>query len=120
MQLQTAKADSEGEMSTSEAQAELFSQYMNGRFSKEKQSTSGVILTEFGVRIINCLRNPSIVDKNFRLMVKKCGFKLMDIPSLGLKEVLVALVKGKQQVRIQLVQFRFLNYCLPVIHSSFH
>ena len=39
---QMAKADSKGKMSTSDAKVELFSQYVNGRYSKEKQSTSGL------------------------------------------------------------------------------
>ena len=52
-----SEADSKNKMSTLEAQPEQFTQYINGRFSKEEWSTSGVIQTEFKARIMNCMVN---------------------------------------------------------------
>ena len=54
---QAAKADSEGEKSMPEVQAELLSHYMNGRLSKEKKITSGLAssfsLPAYKIRLVH-------------------------------------------------------------------
>ena len=67
-----------------------FQDYITSRFPEdEKRGTSGVIHAAFGEQIKRCLRDPCSTDKNFRFLVKKRGFQLLDLPSLGLKDVLV-------------------------------
>ena len=72
--------------------AAAFEQYISSKFPNDgnsKRGTSGVLHAAFGEKVKSCLRDPSSVDKNFRFLVKKRGFQLLDLPSLGLKDVLV-------------------------------
>ena len=69
---------------------EEFNQYVLKRFpTNEKRGTSGVIHIELGRKIKDCLRNPSLFSANFRHYVIKKKFRVFDLPSLGLKDVLV-------------------------------
>ena len=54
-----------------------------------KRDTSGVITATFGETIIHALNNPAAVDKSLCFYIKKHGFHLLDLPSLGVQEVLV-------------------------------
>ena len=67
-----------------------FEAYISSKFPSDgKRGTSGVLHAAFGEKVKRCLCDPSSVDKNFRFLVKKRGFQLLDLPSLGLKDVLV-------------------------------
>ena len=68
---------------------ERFEEHVKKKFSPdEKRSTSGVIYAAFGEKIKKCLKNPELFFKEFRYYVKK-NFRVFEIPSLGLKDVLV-------------------------------
>ena len=55
----------------------------------EKCSTSDVISAAFGAKIKKYLKNPELFSKEFRRYVKKKKFRVFEIPSIGLKDVLV-------------------------------
>ena len=69
-----------------------------GIFLSEKFSstTSGVFYKDFGDKIKAAIKDPSSVDNNLRFFVKKSGFHILNIPSLGARDVLV--VPAKQQL----------------------
>ena len=74
-----------------------FDRYIQERFpTAGKRSTSGIIRRSFGAKIAEVLRNPAAGDKNLRFYIKKHGFQLLDLPSLGMKDVLV--VTAREQV----------------------
>ena len=82
----------------------LFLESVNAMFPNDgKWSTSAVIHKEFGEKIKKCLEDPSSYDKNLRFMVKKHGFKLFNLPSMGLKEILVVPVNDHKDF----VSFKF-------------
>ena len=90
-------------------EAELNS-YVEERFpSGEKRKTSGVFWASFRARIVDVLRNPASGDKNLRFYVNKHKFQLLDLPSLGMKDVLVVPAKGAQ-----------VKYFLNKAHQSVH
>ena len=62
-----------------------------------KRTRSAVIL---GERIISLLKNCPlrIEDRNFRHLVKRNGFQLLDLPEAGIRDALVVQVKGKKEV----------------------
>ena len=67
-----------------------FKEHVKKKFPPEqKRSTSGVIYAAFGEKIKNCLKNPELFSKQFRHYVKKKNFRVSEIPSIGLKDVLV-------------------------------
>ena len=47
------------------------------------------------------LKDPSSADKNLSVFVKKSGFQILNLPSLGARDVLV--VPAKQQVGLIMV-----------------
>ena len=61
-----------------------------------KRGTSGVYYEEFGDRITAAIKDPSSADKNLLYYVKKNNFQLLNLPSLGARDVLV--VPAKEQV----------------------
>ncbi|KAL5475764.1 hypothetical protein EMCRGX_G025614 [Ephydatia muelleri] len=65
------------------------------KFSSTNRGTSGVFYKDFGDKIKAAIKDPSLVDKNLRFFVKKSGFQILNIPSLGARDVLV--VPAKQQ-----------------------
>ena len=67
-----------------------FEEHVKRKFPPEqKRSTSGVIYAAFGEKIKKCLKNPEVFSKEFRHYVKKKNFRVFEIPSIGLKDVLV-------------------------------
>ncbi len=78
---------------------ESFNTFLSERIPPDsKRSTSGVIQAAFGERIIRVLKDPSAGDKNLCSYTKKHGFQLLDLPSLGVQNVLVVPVKGDAEV----------------------
>ena len=76
-----------------------FDEYVSERFPPgSKRSTSGVIYTAFGKKVAAILKDPTTGDKNIRFWVRKRGFQLLNLPSLGAQDVLVVPVntKGKE------------------------
>ena len=69
---------------------ERFEEHVKKKFPPdEKRGTSGVCYAAFGDKIKKCLKNPELFSKEFRFYVKKKKFRVFEIPSLGLKDVLV-------------------------------
>ena len=66
-------------------------------FPPLKEELSGVFHKEFGDKIKAAIKDPSSVDKNTRFFVKKKGFQILNIPSLGARDVLV--IPVKEQVK---------------------
>ena len=67
-----------------------FNDYVFKKFPTDsKRGTSGVIHIEFGRKIKDCLRNPESFSTQFNHYVRKKKFRTFDLPSLGLKDVLV-------------------------------
>ena len=62
------------------------------------RSCSGVIRRSFLNRIVLHLKGTMDEDRKFRWYVKKNGFKLMDVPELSLRDVLVVPVKEGKEV----------------------
>ena len=64
-----------------------------------REERSAVIHQRFGERITHFLKNPlSIEDRNFRHLVKKSGFQLLDLPEAGIRDALVVQDKGEKEV----------------------
>ena len=79
---------------------ESFNSFLTERFPPDaKRGTSGVIYAELGERIVRVLKDPTAGDKNLRFYVKKHKFELLDLPSLGVQEVLVVPVKQISEVK---------------------
>ena len=89
-------------VSESSSLEQTFQAFISERYptDDDKRSTSGVIRNSFGQVIIRALKTPAAVDKSLRFYVKKHRFQLLDLPSLGVKEVLVVPVKEDVEVRI--------------------
>ena len=66
-----------------------------------KRGTSGVFCKDFGEKIKAAIKDTSSADKNLRFFIKKSGFQILNIPSLGARDVLV--VPAKQQVGLIMV-----------------
>ena len=78
---------------------EPFQQFLAEKFPEDgKQSTSGVVHLSFTKWNKDCLNDPSAADKTFRLYVKKEHFELLDLPNLGLSDVLVVPSSDAAQV----------------------
>ena len=52
-----------------------------------KGGTSGVFYEEFGDKVRAAIKDPSSADKNLRYYVKKNNFQLLNLPSLGARDV---------------------------------
>ena len=59
-----------------------------------------MIRKEVAQRIVNHLKGTPDADGAFRHFVKKSGFALLDLQSVGIRDVLVVSVKEKNQVLI--------------------
>ena len=80
---------------------EPFQQCPTKKFPKDsKRSTSSVVHLSFSKRIKDCLKDPSSADKTFRFYMKKEHFELLDLPNLGLSDVLVVPSSDAVQVRM--------------------
>lgn len=67
-----------------------FEAFLSLKFPPDsKRGTSGVYYQQFGDAIRAAIKDPSSADKNLRYFVKKNKFQLLDLPSLGAREVLV-------------------------------
>ncbi|KAL5505829.1 hypothetical protein EMCRGX_G007339 [Ephydatia muelleri] len=80
---------------------DAFVEYLVAAFPKDaKRTRSAVIHQQFGERIISCLKNPlCIEDRNFRHLIKRSGFQLLDLPEAGIRDALVVQVKGEKEVQ---------------------
>ena len=74
-----------------------FRTFLAEKFPSVKRGTSGVFHKEFGDKIKAAIKDPSSADKNMRFFVKKKGFQILNIPSLGARDVLV--IPVKEQVK---------------------
>ena len=75
---------------------------------------------QFGEPIISFLKNPlCIEDRNLRHFNKRSGFQLLDLSEAGIRDALVAQVKGgKEVIRFVLVLiFAVVDYCLLVYRT---
>ena len=71
-----------------------FEEYLARTFpDDDKRSTSGVIHRKLGQKIKDCLLGN---DKNFRCMVKRREFSLLNLPSVGMRDVLVVPAKDEK------------------------
>ena len=76
----------------------LFQTYLDNMFPPEaKRTHSAVIWQRLADKIVRYLKDPG-EDKNFRHFVKKSGFELLDLPSLGVRDALVVKVKQDKKV----------------------
>ena len=89
-----------------------FQAFLSQKFRPgSKRGTSGDYYEEFGDRIRAAIKDPSSADKNLRYYVKKNNFQLLNLPSLGARDVLV--VPAKEQV-ILLLYVR-MSFCSDYI-----
>ena len=69
---------------------EKFAQYIKAKFPSDgKRGSSGVIHAAYADKIKQCLKDPEKFPKEFRYFVRKKNFRTFELPSLGLKDVLV-------------------------------
>ena len=67
-----------------------FNRYLEEQFPTDtKQSTSGIFRSLFRARIAEVVQNTTAGDKNVCYYVKKHQFLQQDLPSLGMKDILV-------------------------------
>eukprot|EP00731_Ephydatia_muelleri_P024373 Em0016g644a len=75
-----------------------FQEYIDSSFPVGgKRTRSAVIRKEVAQRIVNHLKGTPDADGAFRHFVKKSGFALVDLQSVGIRDVLVVSVKEKNQ-----------------------
>eukprot|EP00731_Ephydatia_muelleri_P032193 Em0023g700a len=72
-----------------------FRTFLAEKFPSVKRGTSGVFHKD---KIKAAIKDPSSADKNMRFFVKKKGFQILNIPSLGARDVLVIPVKEQDLV----------------------
>ena len=83
---------------------ETFNNYVLKKFpANSKRGTSGVIHTEFGRKIQDCLKNPESFSTQFRHYVRKRKFRTFDLPSIGLKDVLTIPKPDNKPVSIDFI-----------------
>ena len=76
----------------------LFQSYLDNTFPpKAKRTRSAVIRQQLADKILRYLKDPG-EDKNFRHFVKKSGFELLDLLSVGVRDALVVKVKQDKKV----------------------
>ena len=69
---------------------EKFTKYIEAKFPCDgKRGTSGVIRAAYADKIKQYLKNPKKFAKEFCYFVRKKNFRTFELPSLGLKDVLV-------------------------------
>ena len=77
----------------------LFDAFPKDANIREQEVPYIVIYQQFGERIIHFLKNPlSIEDRNFRHLIKRSGFQLLDLPEAGIRDALVVQVKREKEV----------------------
>ena len=77
----------------------------------DKRSTSGVIHRKLGQKIKDCLLGNGSFDKNFRCIVKRREFSLLNLPSVGMRDVLVVM-KRYSSVDSTGMRFSFIKYII--------
>lgn len=79
---------------------EAFSEYIDESFPiGAKRTRSALVRQSYADRIVRFLKDGSNeFDKNFRHLVKKSGFQLLDLPEAGLRDVLVVKISEEKQV----------------------
>ena len=76
----------------------VFKTYLEATFPLDaKRTRSAIIRRPLAQRIINRLKGEQ-EDKLFRHYVKKSGFKLLDLPAVGVRDALVIELKGEKKV----------------------
>ena len=81
------------------SQRKDFEEFLLQKFPpNSKRVTSGVFHRDFGDKVKTVIKDPSSADKNLRFFVKKTKLQLLDLPSLGARDVLV--VPAKDQVSL--------------------
>ena len=82
------------------AAAEMFNDFVDESFPVgAKRTRSAIIRRNYAERIVRYLKDGrDEIDKNFRHMVKKSGFQLLDLPEAGLRDVLVVKMIEEKQV----------------------
>ena len=78
---------------------EAFSKYIDESFPVgAKRTRSAIVRQCYADRIVSFLKDGySEYDKNFRHLVKKSGFQLLDLPEAGLRDVLVMKIRSAQK-----------------------
>eukprot|EP00731_Ephydatia_muelleri_P004943 Em0002g1119a len=80
------------------ASCKIFEEYVDSLFPiGGKRSRSAVIRQDFAKRIVDHLKGKQDPDASFRHFVKKGGFALLDMPSAGIRDVLVVSLKEEEQ-----------------------
>eukprot|EP00731_Ephydatia_muelleri_P035440 Em0124g10a len=80
------------------ASCKIFEEYVDSLFLiGGKRSRSAVIRQDFAKRIVDHLKGKQDPDASFRHFVKKGGFALLDMPSAGIRDVLVVSLKEEEQ-----------------------
>ena len=74
---------------------EEFERFVEESFMKEKKSGSKVITRSRGDKIVACLKGHSAADAHLKFWVISHGFRVMDYPTLDLKDVLCIPAKTK-------------------------
>ena len=75
-----------------------------------KRTRSATICRDYTDRLVRLLKDGSLdSDKNFRHLVKRNGFQLLDLPEAGLRDVLMVKVSKEKQVS--------LASCTIVVHG---
>ena len=78
-----------------------FSEYVEAKFPSDgERGTSGVIHAAYANKIKQCLKNPENFPKEFRYFVRKKNFRYFELPSLGLKDVLVTPRSENKEVQL--------------------
>ena len=84
------------------ASEKLFNDFIGDSFpAGSKRTRSALIRQDYADRIVRLLKAESVnKDINFRHLVKRNGFQLIDAPEAGLRDVLVVKISEAKEVRI--------------------
>ena len=84
------------------ASEKLFNDFIDDSFpAGSKRTRSGLFHQDYADRIVRLLKAESVnKDKNFRHLVKRNGFQLVDVPEAGLRDVLVVKISDAKEVSI--------------------
>ena len=96
---------------------EAFEKYINDTFLRGKTAGSKTISRSKGERVVRFLSGKSCdEDAHFKYWVKSRGLRLMDYPSLGLKNILCVPAKAVVNLKHVYVVQRFnLSLVLPCL-----
>ena len=100
------------------AREKEFGIFLSEKFSSTNRGTSGVFYKDFGDKIKAAIKDPSSVDKNLRFFVKKSGFQILNIPSLGARDVLVVPAKQQVGLTVMLIGGRRLSMRVFAFHRT--